>query len=92
MHDLAGIVSPEVHAFTRRAVASGRPWEAGIGDYLARVRPDYLVVFPDWFPRLVASGVSFEPVRDFPVPGNITLGGDRLVIYETPWSRQELRP
>lgn len=85
MYDLAGIVTPEVHRFTAAAVAGGEPWEEGIARYLERVRPDYLVVFPDWFPRLLASGVSFQPVADFVVPGNITLGGDRLVIYSTPW-------
>jgi hypothetical protein len=90
IYDLAGIVNPEVHDFTRRAVRQGRPWEAGVGDYLDRVRPDFLVVFPEWFPSLVGSGVSFEPIRQFPVPANITLGGDSLVIYRTPWTRMEL--
>jgi hypothetical protein len=91
LHDLAGIVSPEVHGFTRRAVRSGRPWEEGIREYLEWARPDYLVVFPEWFPGLLSAGVSFQPVKEFPVPANITLGGDRLVIYRTPWSRRELR-
>jgi hypothetical protein len=88
--DLAGIVSPEVHEFTHRAVRQGRPWQAGVRDYLERARPDYLVVFPRWFPDLVSSGVSFQPIQEFPVPANITLGGDRLVIYRTPWTRVSL--
>lgn len=88
MYDLAGIVTPEVHDYTRAAVARGEPWEAGVARYLEQVRPDYLVVFPDWFPGLLASAVSFEPLKEFVVAGNITLGGDRLVIYRTPWTRQ----
>ncbi|MCZ6507322.1 MAG: hypothetical protein O7A04_04635 [Acidobacteria bacterium] len=88
IYDLAGIVTPEVHAFTRAAVAQRRPWEEGIRRYLESVRPDYLVVFPAWFPTLLSAGVSFQPQREFAIPGNIALGGDRLVIYTTPWTRQ----
>lgn len=90
LYDLAGIVTPEIHRFIGRAVEQGRPWEAGVGEYLEGVRPDFLVVFPQWFPGLLSSGVSFQPVKEFHVPGNITLGGDRLVIYRTPWTRAEL--
>jgi len=89
MYDLAGIVTPEVHHYTRSAVGRGESWETGIARYLERVRPDYLVVFPDWFPGLLASEVSFAPLKEFVVVGNSTLGGDRLVIYETPWTRQK---
>jgi hypothetical protein len=92
MYDLAGIVTPEVHDFTRAAVAQGRPWEEGVARFLESVRPDFLVVFPDWFPRLLSSEVSFEPIKEFVVVGNITLGGDRLVIYTTPWTRRPLEP
>ena len=88
IYDLAGIVTPEVHEYTSAAVAGGESWEAGIARYLELVRPDYLVVFPDWFPGLLASGVSFEPLKEFTVAGNTTLGGDRLVIYRTPWTRR----
>ncbi|MDH3521962.1 MAG: hypothetical protein OES32_00115 [Acidobacteriota bacterium] len=90
--DLAGIVTPEVHRYTRAAVAAGGRWEEGIRAYLDRVRPDYLVVFPSWFPGLLASDGSFRPIREFSVPGNIALGGDRLAIYSTPWTREEVRP
>ncbi len=90
--DLAGIVTPEVRRFTDAAVAAGRGWEEGIFAYLDRARPDYLVVFPSWFPRLLSSETSFQPIREFAVPGNIALGGDRMVIYSTPWTRQRLSP
>jgi hypothetical protein len=90
--DLAGIVTPEVRGFTGAAVAAGRGWEEGILAYLDKVRPDYLVVFPSWFPRLAAAGGAFSPIREFAVPGNIALGGDRLVIYSTPWTRERISP
>jgi hypothetical protein len=86
LYDLAGLVTPEVHRYTRAAVAEGAPWEVGIARYLERVRPDYLVVFPEWFPNLLSSEVSFRPLREYAIPGNITLGRDRLTIYATPWT------
>lgn len=92
LFDLAGIITPEVHQFTAAARARGLPWEAGIADYLAVSRPDYLVVFPSWFPGLLGTEVSFTPIREFVIDGNIALGGDRIVVYTTPWTRQELRP
>lgn len=90
--DLAGIVTPEVHQFTGAAVAAGRGWEEGVLAYLDRARPDYLVVFPSWFPRLLSADGPFAPIREFAVPGNIALGGDRIVIYSTPWTREEISP
>jgi len=89
--DLAGIMSPEIHDYTAAAVREGQSWEVGAAHFLEAARPDYLVVFPSWFPGLLASGVSFAPIREFVIDDNITLGGDRLVVYSTPWTRMELR-
>jgi hypothetical protein len=88
IYDLAGLVTPEVHRYTRAAVEEGASWEVGMARYLQDVQPDYLVVFPEWFPGLLASGISFERLKEFTIAGNITLGGDRLVIYSTPWTRR----
>jgi hypothetical protein len=52
-------------------------------------QPDYLVIFPSWFPGVVANPM-FRPVYGLKIPGNITMGGDELVVYETPWTRHRL--
>lgn len=86
--DLAGIVNPEVRR-EARAAAGGR--QEGIGRFLERHRPDYLVVFPSWFPQLGEEGSPFRPVYGLEIPDNITMGGDRLVVFTTPWNRYPLR-
>lgn len=84
--DLAGIANPELAAYVTGAEGRG----AGIRRFLAERRPDYLVVFPAWFPDLVPPGGPFEPVHGLTIGGNITMGGDQLVVYSTPWTRHLL--
>ena len=76
--DLAGIVSPEVR-------------ELNYNGFLDLHEPDYLVVFPRWFPAMTAEGSPFDLVRMFSIPNNITMGGDELGVYSTPWTRYPLR-
>ncbi len=85
--DLAGIANPELAGYI--AEAPGRA--EGIRRFLAERRPDYLVVFPSWFPELLAPGGGFEPVHAVEIPNNITMGGDVLAVYSTPWTRYPLR-
>lgn len=84
--DLAGIANPELSSYLVDPAGRG----AGLRRFLDERRPDYLVVFPSWYPELVASGGPFEPLHRVPVPNNITMGGDELVVYATPWTRQPL--
>ncbi len=89
--DLSGIVTPAIQAAVRGAVSpEDRTGQAGMQRFLVERRPDYLVVFPSWYPALVASGTGFEPLYAFDVPDNITLAGDRLLVFKTPWSRYPL--
>jgi hypothetical protein len=83
--DLAGIANPELAGYVERAGSR----QAGFRAFLEERRPDYLVVFPAWFPKLLA-GAQFRPVYRLAIAGNITMGGDELVVYETPWTRHRL--
>ncbi|MGB5476877.1 MAG: hypothetical protein WBO53_07695 [Thermoanaerobaculia bacterium] len=76
--DLAGIISPEVR-------------ELGHNRFLDFHQPDFLVVFPRWFPTMTASDSPFDLVKMFPIQNNITMGGDELGVYSTPWTRYPLR-
>jgi hypothetical protein len=76
--DLAGIISPEVR-------------ELNYNGFLDLHQPDYLVVFPRWFPAMTAEGSPFELVQMFSIPDNITMGGDELGVYSTPWTRYPLK-
>jgi hypothetical protein len=57
---------------------------------IARRRPDYIVVFPSWVPFL-ARDPRFPPLYTLSIPANITMGGDEIVVYATPWTRYPLR-
>lgn len=89
--DLASIASPEIGREVRRAAAAGVPWSEALLASVVRRRPDYLVVFPSWVPAL-ARDPRFVAVYTVPIPRNITMGGDQIVVYETPWTRFRLRP
>lgn len=90
--DLAGIVSPEIQRAIRAAITpEDRFGQAGMLRYLEQHRPDYLIAFPSWYPALVRAETGFVPVFTLAVPDNITLAGDQLVVYKTPWTRYPLR-
>jgi hypothetical protein len=89
--DLAGIVTPEFPREVRREMIAARvPWEQAVVDAIARRRPDYVVVFPSWVPGL-ARDPRFRPVYGVRIPGNVTMGGDEVVVYSTAWTRFPLR-
>jgi hypothetical protein len=88
--DLASIATPEIGREVGRATAAGVPWSEALAAAVARRRPDYVVVFPSWFPSL-ARDPRFRAVHVLPIAGNITMGGDEIVVYETPWTRHRLR-
>ncbi|HVS04138.1 MAG TPA: hypothetical protein VMT16_15350, partial [Thermoanaerobaculia bacterium] len=88
--DLAGIVTPEVHDWARRSVAETGNWRPGVHAFVEHTRPDYLAVFPAWFGGLL-DRPGYTPLLRLRVADNITMGGDELVLYATPWTRAPLR-
>ncbi|HEX2223106.1 MAG TPA: hypothetical protein VHN15_02745 [Thermoanaerobaculia bacterium] len=89
--DLAGIANPEIRREVNLKTAAGTSWEAAVVEAIVARTPDYLVVFPEWFPGVVKRPEVFRPVYGVSIPNNITMGGDSLVVYETPWTRHRLR-
>lgn len=88
--DLVGIVNPEILAYVRASEATaGASWEHRLFDYLETRKPDYLVVFPEHYPRLTTSP-GFHRLQTFPVAENTTMAGDELAIFATPWTRHPL--
>jgi hypothetical protein len=88
--DLASIATPEIGREVNRAVAAGTPWPDAMLTALERRHPDYVVIFPNWFPALAADP-RFKEVYRLEIPGNITMGGNEIVVYATPWTRGTLR-
>jgi hypothetical protein len=89
--DLAGIVSPDVIAIVRGTHDPEVYWEQRLLAYLAERRPDVMVIFPAFYPQLSRTQ-GFEEIASFDVPGNITMAGNRLAIFTTPWNRYVISP
>lgn len=91
--DLTGIVNPDILP-ALEGTGSQDPvyWEDRLVAYLARKQPDYLVIFPRSYPRMASDRTRFEKVHSFEVRHNVTMAGDEVAIYSTPWTRFSLRP
>lgn len=78
--DLMGLVTPEILPYRRQG-------PEGILRYLDRTCPDYLVIFPAWFPALAARPDLFRSVERIRLAYNLVSGADEMVVYETVWNR-----
>ena len=78
--DLMGLVTPD-------AVVARRQGDAGLVRYVVARCPDYLVIFPTWFPALAARRDLFRPIERVRLDHNLVSGGDEMVVYETVWNR-----
>jgi hypothetical protein len=72
--DLVGLVTPEVIPYRREG-------EAGVIRYLTTECPEYLIVFPSWFPRLTALGGLLQPVYRVTLDRPVVAGGPEMVVF-----------
>jgi hypothetical protein len=79
--DVMGLVTPAIIPYRRR------DGHDGVLRYLERTCPDYLIVFPAWFPRLTAMTERFTPVHRVRLAQNTVAGAAEMVVYETIWRR-----
>jgi hypothetical protein len=78
--DVMGLVTPAILPYRRDG-------EAGVLRFLERACPDYLIVFPAWFPALTARADRFRPIHRVRLEHNTVSGADEMVVYETAWNR-----
>jgi hypothetical protein len=71
--DLAGLVSPEVIPFIRD--------EELLADYIQEQRANYLMTFPDWYPKLSSIGESVYQSQSQFSP---EAGGENMEIFRWP--------
>jgi 4-amino-4-deoxy-L-arabinose transferase-like glycosyltransferase len=88
--DLASIATPEIRREVQTEAATGVPWSTAMVHAIERRQPDYIAIFPAWIPG-VARDPRFVPVHTVRLQDNITMGGDEIVVYATPWTRYPLR-
>jgi hypothetical protein len=78
--DVMGLVTPAIIPYRRDG-------ETGVLRFLERACPDYLIVFPAWFPVLSARTDRFTPIYRVRLERNTVAGADEMVVYETAWNR-----
>jgi hypothetical protein len=83
--DVMGLVTPAIVPYRRDG-------ESGVLRYLERACPDYLIVFPTWFPTLTAMRERFTAVERVRLAHNTVSGAEEMVVYETEWSRGRPAP
>lgn len=76
--DLEGLVSPEALGFDRA--------ERGIG-FARSTQPDYVAIFPGWYPDIAARPDLFREVYRASISDNLVSAGSVIVVYSTPWTR-----
>jgi hypothetical protein len=55
-------------------------------EFLEASKPDVLVIFPNWYPKVAARTDLFDEVARVSAE-KVIAGGESLVIYRTPWTR-----
>jgi hypothetical protein len=72
--DLMGLVTPEILPYRRQG-------EEGLVRFLSQACPDYVIVFPTWFPRLTARTDLLEPLHRVRLDRVEVAGGPEMVVY-----------
>ena len=80
--DLGGLVTPEILPYRER--------DDGIFEFIALRKPDYVVIFPRWFPELLSHKELILLFR-VSLEKNAVCGEPTKLVYKTIWAdeRQE---
>lgn len=81
--DTVGVVNPEVVPYLHRHEDS----QTGLWEYLSKRKPEYLIIFPNWYP-VIAANPELEYVKSIELDYNIVCGGPQMIVYATPWTRR----
>ena len=72
--DLMGLVTPEITPYRRQG-------EDGVIRFVSQVCPDYVIIFPTWFPRLAGREDLLEPLHRVRLERVEVSGGPEMVVY-----------
>lgn len=72
--DLMGLVTPEIIPYRRRG-------ETGVMEFVSETCPEYVIIFPAWFPRLAASTETLQPIYRVRLERNEVAGAAEMVVY-----------
>jgi arabinofuranosyltransferase len=83
--DTVGIAEPGILPYL---TSRGRE---GVFEYLMLKKPDYLVIWPEWYPEMAAMSDVFTPIHSVGIDNPVVatresmLGGKEMVIYRANW-------
>lgn len=78
--DTEGLVTPEaIHPKRMKQLLP----------FLESVKPDLLIIFPQWYPYLAVRTDIFEEIGRISAP-QVVAGAESLVIYRMPWTREDV--
>lgn len=93
--DLMGLTTPEVLAFVTGK--SPGEWDVALAHFLSQRQPEYMVIFPNWFPELAKDLPATQiykvqlPSRQLiGIPGITVAGGGEMVVYQLSWAEDEI--
>lgn len=72
--DLIGLVTPEIRPYRRQG-------EAAVLRFLLARCPEYVIVFPSWFPALTARTDLLDAVYRVRLESSLVAGGPEMVVY-----------
>jgi hypothetical protein len=81
--DIEGLVSPESLAIR----GQGRGLKV-----VETFRPDYLAIFPHWYPEIAALPDRFRLVHRVMIGDNYISAGGEFLVLQAPWARVPLLP
>jgi hypothetical protein len=84
--DLQGLVTPEILPLRSMARRLDGTAPRLVMEFIAEREPDYLIIFPQWYPGLSTRRDLFTPVFEVMLPDNITNGANLMVVYRTVWA------
>lgn len=76
--DLVGLITPEIAPYLQQG-------ERGVLQFLYEQQPEYLIIFPEWYPHLSALELLFDPVHSVTLEQNLISGGRTMVVYQAHW-------
>ncbi len=88
--DTIGLATPDILPYIhgKRGGGIADTDEHGLLEYLRLRRPQYLVIFPNWYPWLSSNCTELlEEVHAVELKDNITCGGPKMVVYRCHWER-----
>jgi len=85
--DLQGLVTPQVLALRSLKRQAEGTAPALLSQYVFERRPDYMGIFPEWYPEMDARRDLLTPVFGVQLSDNITSGRPAMVVYQTVWAK-----